>query len=429
MAAARDALGACVLAVVTLLPAPAPAQTCNTAGRTIELILDASGSMNARLPHGETRIAVAQRAIKGVAGQVPAAARLALRIYGAQSPASEKNCRDTHLAVPFAAASANAGPISTAAEGVKAQGYTPIAHALEQAAGDFDADTRDRVIVLVSDGKETCQGDPAVAAKSLAAKGITVHTVGFVVDTAARMQLQSVARITGGTYFDAPVGPELPDKLKAALNACKQVVRAPARPQPGKLRTTSASWLASHGIFNAETGQKVGAFDSTRLELALPAGIYEVQFGKGRWKAIEVRPGETTLISPGAVQVDNIEGLSQVAVLDAETGEEHARLNRIAPGATVMPGLYTLRLGADLFWPYVKVDGGKTTTIALAHVSLHDDLKWQRARVVARDGRVVARFDAVTRHVSLTPGDYVIEVDDRKIPFEAQLGQHLEVKP
>jgi hypothetical protein len=30
-----------------------------------------------------------------------------------------------------------------------------------------------RVILLVSDGKETCQGDPAVAAKSLAAKGIT----------------------------------------------------------------------------------------------------------------------------------------------------------------------------------------------------------------------------------------------------------------
>jgi len=34
------------------------------------------------------------------------------------------------------------------------------------------------------------QGDPALAAKALAAKGITVHTVGFIVDTAARGQLQ-----------------------------------------------------------------------------------------------------------------------------------------------------------------------------------------------------------------------------------------------
>ena len=79
--------------------------------------------------------------------------------------------------------------------------------------------------MLVSDGKETCQGDPVVAAKALAAKGITVHTVGFIVDTAARGQLQAIARATGGTYFDAPVGPELPDTLKSALNACKTARR------------------------------------------------------------------------------------------------------------------------------------------------------------------------------------------------------------
>src|SRR4030095_11044075 len=94
---------------------------------------------------------------------------------------------------------------------------------------------KEGVIVLVSDGKETCQGDPVIAARALAAKGITVHTVGFVVDTAARGQLQAVARATGGTYFDAPVGPELPDTLKSALGACKKPVIAKAvKPNPGK---------------------------------------------------------------------------------------------------------------------------------------------------------------------------------------------------
>ena len=120
-------------------------------------------------------------------------------------------------------------------DGAKAQGYTPIAYSLGQAANDFPADAKERVIVLVSDGKETCQGDPVVAAKALAAKGITVHTVGFIVDTAARGQLQAIARATGGTYFDAPVGPELPDTLKSALNACKKrVVTLPPKPQPGQ---------------------------------------------------------------------------------------------------------------------------------------------------------------------------------------------------
>jgi hypothetical protein len=101
---------------------------------------------------------------------------------------------------------------------------------------------------------------------------LTVHTVGFVVDTAARGQLQGVARATGGSYFDAPVGPELPETLKSALNACRQRVAAPpAKPQPGKLRTTSATWLASHAVFNAETGPKVGTLDSASLQLTLPA--------------------------------------------------------------------------------------------------------------------------------------------------------------
>jgi Ca-activated chloride channel family protein len=181
--------------MVGVLPAAALAQTCNTADRSVLLILDASGSMNAKLPNGETRIAVAQRAIKGVAGFIPAQAQLSLRMYGAQSPASQKNCQDSNLAVPFGPASASGGAITTTVDGVKAQGYTPIAYSLEQAASDFPADAKERVIVLVSDGKETCQGDPAVAAKALAGKGLTVHTVGFVVDTAARGQLQAIARL------------------------------------------------------------------------------------------------------------------------------------------------------------------------------------------------------------------------------------------
>jgi len=334
-----------------LVPAAAVAQTCNTADRSVLLILDASGSMNAKLPNRETRIAVAQRAIKGVAGFIPAQAQLSLRIYGAQSPASQKNCRDTHVAVPFAPASAAGEPITTAVDAAKAQGYTPIAYSLEQAANDFPADAKERVVVLVSDGKETCQGDPVVAAKALAAKGITVHTVGFVVDTAARGQLQTIARITGGTYFDAPVGPELPDTLKSALNACKKrVVTLPLKPRPGKLRTTSA--IYSHDIINAETGQKVSYFDRVRTQVELPAGIYEVKFGPGSWKGIEVRSGETTTITPGELKVEaNV--FVNASVVDSETGEKHGTFDNVSTVVTLMPGVYDLRF-AKSEWRFIK---------------------------------------------------------------------------
>jgi hypothetical protein len=420
-----------VALVVGVMPAAALAQTCNTVDRSVLLLLDASGSMNAKLPNGETRIAVAQRAIKGVAGFVPAQAQLSLRMYGAQSPASRKNCQDTNLAVAFGPASAAGGPITASVDGVKAQGYTPIAYSLEQAANDFPADAKERVIVLVSDGKETCQGDPVVAAKALAAKGITVHTVGFVVDTAARGQLQTIARATGGTYFDAPVGPELPDTLKSALNACKtRVVTLPPRPQPGKLRTTSATWLTSHAVLNAETGQRVGAFDSSTRELTLPAGIYEVKFGPASWKGIEVRSGETTTIDPGVLKVQVSEAGVQVraAVVDSETGERHGSFDAVSSSVTLMPGVYDLRFGKT-DWRFVKVDGGKTVTLRPAAVILSPGLKWKTARVTTQDGTEVFRFDAVTSRAALPPGDYIVEVDGNKIPFPAPEGEVLQVKP
>lgn len=413
---------------VALCAATAAAQTCNSADRSILLVLDASGSMNAKLPNGETRIGVAQRAAKGVAGAVPTATPVALRMYGAKSAASQKNCQDTHVAVPFGPASANGNAIAAAVDGTKAQGWTPIAHSLSEAAGDFPAEAKTRVIVLVSDGKETCQGDPVLAARALGAKGITVHTVGFVVDTAARGQLQAVARATGGSYFDAPAGPELPEMLKSALVACKKAVAAaPAKPQPGKLRTTSATWLASHSVVNAETGQKVGTLDSASREIALPPGVYEVRFGAGTWKGIEVRAGETTTIAPGAITI-----VADVpaggTIVDSETGEKHGSFDRMSTSATVMPGVYDVNVGKTV-WRYVKVDGGQTVQLRLAAVKLDDGVKWQKgASVLALDGTIVARFDAVTKTAALAPGEYVVEIDGRRIPFAGGEGAVLQVK-
>jgi hypothetical protein len=424
-------IGAVLCLLAVCLPSVAHTQSCNTADRSVLLILDASGSMNAKLPNGETRIAVAQRAIKGVAGFIPAQAQISLRMYGAQSPARQKNCQDTHLAVPFGAASAAGGAITTSVDGAKAQGYTPIAYSLGQAANDFPADAKERVIVLVSDGKETCQGDPVVAAKALAAKGITVHTVGFIVDTAARGQLQAIARATGGTYFDAPVGPELPDTLKSAFAACKKrVVTLPPKPQPGKLRTTSATWLSSHAVLNAETGEKAGEFNSSRREIALPAGIYEVKFGPASWKGIEVRSGETTTIDPGVLKIEvaNPSVHVNASVVDSETGEKHGGFTPMSSSVTLMPGVYDLRI-AKTEWRFIKVDGGKTVTLRLAAVILAKDLKFKKARVTTPDGKEVADFHAMRTQAALPPGDYIVEVDGNKIPFPATEGEVLEITP
>jgi hypothetical protein len=421
----RMSVGASIAMIAAVLPLAAAAQTCNTADRAILLVLDASGSMNARLPGGGTRIAAAQRAIKGVAAIVPAEARISLRLYGAKSPARDKNCNDTHSAVPFMAASAASGAIAASVDGARAQGYTPIAHTLEQAAGDFPAAAMERVIVLVSDGKETCRGDPSIAAKALADRGITVHTIGFVVDGAARMQLQIVARATGGSYFDAPAGTELPDTLQSAFNACKQRAATPGpKAKPGKLRSTSA--IFPHAVFNSQTGKQAGVLNRVQHEIALPAGTYEVQFGRSRWKGIEVRPGETTTIEPGVLRLENRVGL--VRVVDSETAEASGQFDAATPEVTVMPGLYDLRFGKAV-WRFVKVDGGKATVLKPAVVRIARGSKWKRARVTMQDGTEVFRFDAVTWNAVLPPGDYVVEVDGARFPFPATAGEELEVRP
>jgi hypothetical protein len=417
---------AAMLSGVVLAPTIAVAQSCNTADRSVLLVLDASGSMNARLPNRETRIAVARRAIKGVATLLPGEAQVSLRMYGAQSPKSAKNCQDTHRAVPFGTAQANGAVIASAVDAAKAQGYTPIAFSLKAAAGDFPAGAKERVIVLVSDGKETCDGDPVVTAKELAGKGIVVHTVGFVVDSAARGQLQAIARATGGTYFDAPVGPELPDTLKRALNACKVQVAIPSSPKPGKLRTTAATWLANHVVINSETGEKVGDLNSARLEIALPAGIYEVRFGPGRWKGIVVRPGETTIIEPGEIRLDPTS--DSTYVLDTETGERHGSFSIMKPAVTVMPGMYDVQIGKT-YWRYIRVDGGKTITLRPAQVRLAEGLRFGKARVVTPDGVEVASFHVMRMRTVVAPGNYIVEVDDRKIPFNATEGAVLDVTP
>ena len=386
-----------VALVAGLLPAAALAQSCNTADRSVLLILDASGSMNAKLPNGETRIAVAQRAIKGVAGFIPAQAQLSLRMYGAQSAASQKNCQDTHLAVPFGPASASGGAITTTVDGAKAQGYTPIAYSLGQAANDFPADAKERVIVLVSDGKETCQGDPVVAAKALAAKGITVHTVGFIVDTAARGQLQAIARATGGTYFDAPVGPELPDTLKSGAERLQEARRHAA--------AEAAARQAAHHVRDladvARRAQRGDRREGRRVQQLAPGD----RSSRGHLRG-EVRTGELEG-HRGPPRRDHhdrsgsAEGRGQQSQRACQRGRRRFRNRReawrfhpMSTSVTLMPGVYDLRF-AKTEWRFIKVDGGKTVTLRPAAVILAEGLKWKKARVTTQDGKEVADFNAV----------------------------------
>lgn len=189
----------CALLLIALLPGSALAKT------DIEFILDASGSMRAAMG-GSTQMEVARQAIKSALDALPPDASVALRVYAHRAEQSDKaaSCVDSELLIPFGPL--NKSLISAKVDAVQPRGYTPIAYALEQAEKDFGIEREStHVLVLVSDGEETCGGDPVKVVQGLIARGfkITLNAVGFNVDPKAQAQLKAIAQAGGGQYYDA----------------------------------------------------------------------------------------------------------------------------------------------------------------------------------------------------------------------------------
>ena len=99
---------------------------------------------------------------------------IALRVYGHQSPITSnfQDCSDTKLEVPFS--KGNIDKIKSKIRFIEAQGATPIARSLEAAAEDFPDTNSRNVIILITDGLESCDNDPCEVAKKLKDKGVNV---------------------------------------------------------------------------------------------------------------------------------------------------------------------------------------------------------------------------------------------------------------
>ena len=191
----------------------------------IEYILDASNSMNEKLLDGELKIDAAKRVLCGLIDNIAAErkeANVGLRIYGANfnpSMSKQEGCLDSVLVAPIAPIDADL--IKQEVMTAEAAGYTPIAHSLELASKDFPSgDDYNNMIVLVSDGKESCGGDPVAVAEQFKAQGynIKIYSIGFDVDAQTREQLEAIALATDGAYYDAKDA----DQLKQSLEEIKE---------------------------------------------------------------------------------------------------------------------------------------------------------------------------------------------------------------
>ena len=176
------------------------------AARNILIILDTSTSM-AEAFENATKIKIAKQVLTELVEVIPEGMWVGLRTFG--------GCERSQLLVPMEPL--NKAYLQAQIHAIDTSGATPIAYTLERAKEDFAAVPDAKLILLVSDGKETCGGDPVAAARGLIAAGydLKIHVIGFDIaqEPEAREQLTKIAEVTGGTYFDA----ESSEQLRIAL--------------------------------------------------------------------------------------------------------------------------------------------------------------------------------------------------------------------
>lgn len=194
------------------------------AGSAVEIILDASGSMLQKIGK-DRRIDIARATLtKLVTSTIPAGTPFAFRVFGRM----EDSCQ-SDLDVPLGPLNVDAVSAKIKALEPKNGAKTAIGASLELVASDLKSVQGERLIILLTDGEETCGGDPAAAIEKLKKAGATVRVniVGLAIDDAQlAATFKHWADAGSGSYFDAQGAAALNDAMAKAMRPSFEVVDA-----------------------------------------------------------------------------------------------------------------------------------------------------------------------------------------------------------
>ncbi|RYG73439.1 VWA domain-containing protein [Lentibacillus lipolyticus] len=172
----------------------------------ISLLLDSSGSMGAYV-NGNRKMDEAKTALKDFASSMSEETKTSLIVYGHKGTGSEEDkalsCDSIELSYPLSTYDKDS--FNKALKELEPAGWTPLAGSLEKASEVLGSDTGDNVenvIYVISDGTETCGGNPVNKAKELHESDLnaTVNVIAFDVNSEEQKQLKEVADAGGGTF-------------------------------------------------------------------------------------------------------------------------------------------------------------------------------------------------------------------------------------
>jgi Ca-activated chloride channel family protein len=157
---------------------------------------------------------VALETLQQVVETLPDDFNVGLRIYGhREASTSPRTCTDSQLVVPIRKLD-RAGLVNRA-KAFKPKGETPLVYSALQAPADLKA-VGGGTVILITDGEESCKGDPVKAAAELKASGLDIrlNIVGFTLkNPKVQKDLAGFSQATGGLFYSADSGAALADAV------------------------------------------------------------------------------------------------------------------------------------------------------------------------------------------------------------------------
>jgi Ca-activated chloride channel family protein len=224
MLSPRARLIAFVLAA--LLAGPAAAETAEEprtpCTEDAMIVFDASGSMAGNTVQGLfsdiTRIDEVRKALAEVLPDATKFRKVGLITYG---PGPYAQC---NVELDFPPVVRAADRIMSVVNALNPAGKTPLVEAVKLAAKVLHEQTTRGVVVLLTDGEETCGGAPCALGKAIKAAGpVTVHVIGYQLRgfswTGAQsiLDVQCLAEQTGGLYITAHNRQDLVEAFRKTL--------------------------------------------------------------------------------------------------------------------------------------------------------------------------------------------------------------------
>ncbi|MEA3238899.1 MAG: VWA domain-containing protein, partial [Candidatus Bipolaricaulota bacterium] len=227
------------------------------ATQSIVFVLDASNSMNKPLDNG-SRLDAAKAALVDLWQTLPSETDVGLYLFGHRVGKEDRDasCQDIEPLFPIRPFEDSLrGDMIAAVGGVAAQGLTPLADVLVQASTALASAPGNHTIILVSDGEETCGGDPLVVAQMLATMDppVVLHIIGLDVDPGVRETLTGMAQSTGGSYYQVSQAQD----LLAALTAATATAATAVEPVQSVIPPEYAAMGITNVIYGTEGSDRL----------------------------------------------------------------------------------------------------------------------------------------------------------------------------